>query len=324
VESNISTGFYHWKSTLSLDTSESTYLQNLQTSKLYLRYFDVEWAPYEKAALPISIISIDTSGIRDLEIIPTVFITNKTMRNLPSEDCPDLVQNIVLKINSLTKELSNQKISEIQIDCDWTRSSKDTYFNFLNLLKSELATQGITLSTTLRLHQYRDRESTGIPPVDRVMLMFYNMGEVNDYKETNSILNLPAALHYLNTDEAYPLPLDMALPLFKWGCIFRDQNLIHLSNDLSEKELRDTSRFIKMENDYFRVIKSTYLKGYFLYSGDEIRLESVSYNLLEQSVDLLQKVKNANDFSIVFYHLDICNINQFSPKQLNELLLKLE
>jgi len=106
------------------------------------------------------------------------------------------------------------------------------------------------------------------------MLMYYNMGEVRAWEESNSILNLEAAEPYLN-GKAYPLPLDLALPLFRWGVVFREGKMIRLINNLSAEALADRTRFFPMTPDRYEVQKGTFLQGHYLYQGDFIRLEAV-------------------------------------------------
>ena len=321
-EHSISPAFYHWKQELSLLREESNYLRELECTKLYVRYFDVTWDNETKTAVPASIVEMDTVGLNGFEIIPVVYVTNEVMIALPESGIASLADNILKKIQSLSAPLPAPGISEIQIDCDWTGTSRESYFKLLKALKVVLESQNIRLSTTLRLHQYHDPQTTGVPPVDRVMLMFYNMGEVNDYLETNSIVNLDAAANYLDTPRAYPLPMDLALPIFQWGCIFREGKLVHLSNNLESTSLNDPQRFVKTGEKHFTVLKSTYLQGYFLYKADEIRLESVSYDRLMEAVGLLKKVRNTESLTVSFYHLDTFNLNRFPAEQLEKILLK--
>ena len=91
-------------------------------------------------------------------------------------------KNNPVNVNDLAKKTfdfiaqinSKNKIScqEIQIDCDWTKSTKDKYFYLLKKIK-ELSKKEI--SCTLRLYPYKYPEIMGVPPVDKAMLMCYNL-----------------------------------------------------------------------------------------------------------------------------------------------------
>ncbi len=48
---------------------------------------------------------------------------------------------------------------------------------------------GLPLSSTIRLHQIKYRERTGVPPVERGMLMFYNMGQFSADPEARAIFD---------------------------------------------------------------------------------------------------------------------------------------
>ncbi|MBK7871568.1 MAG: hypothetical protein IPJ74_13290 [Saprospiraceae bacterium] len=197
------------------------------------------------------------------------------------------------------------------------------FFQFIENFKAKNA--GIQLSATIRLHQIRDYKNTGVPPVDRGMLMFYNTGNVENWSEENSILNIEIAQNYLPTSnfsvgvlryqlptsKVYQMPLDIALPIFAWGVLFRDGRMIRLINNLRAAQLTDTTRFQKMTNNRFEVTKSTYLEGYYLYQGDQIRTETIDTTLLHKAADLIKsKLKNHN-LTVAFYHLDTATIKYF-------------
>ena len=222
-------------------------------------------------------------------------------------------------INQLISKFSNHKIKEIQFDCDWTQKSKVKYFDFLQDIKTQLQGSSILLSSTIRLHQIKYFEETGVPPVDRGALMFYNMGNLEDITAENSILDLSIAKEYLNNFEKYPLALDVALPVFSWGVLIREGKMIKLINNLQSFDLKDESRFSKIDKTHFEVIKSTYLQGYYLYKEDEIRLEKASIEQLQESADLLSSVIGDSDLTVIFYHLDSIVINNYPNEALEDI-----
>lgn len=259
-----------------------------------------------------------------LEIVPTVFITNRTLVHLPKEKLPDLAKKIAQKLLGQLEGLPNVVLKEIQFDCDWSKRTQQKYFTLLKLLRKELQSIDIRLSATIRLHQIKYAAETGIPPVERGMLMYYNMGKVQEIATGNSILDNQIGQQYLANLKQYPLPLDLALPLFKWGVLFRDNKMMKLLNQLEEAAIADPERFRKVDENHWQVIKSTYLDGVYLYENDEIRIEKVAFNELNAAADLLQKqLKNA-DRSIVFYHLDSMVLKDFKVKALHQILSKFD
>ncbi len=91
---------------------------------------------------------------------------------------------LMLWINQINKSVSI-KCRALQIDCDWTTKTAPKYFYFLQQIREKLDAHedGGTfaslamLSATIRLHQVKYPEKSGMPPVDKGVLMFYNMGE---------------------------------------------------------------------------------------------------------------------------------------------------
>jgi hypothetical protein len=95
----------------------------------------------------------------DTSIIPVVYITNHTFHHFRKEDAESLAQKVFSKIDSIAKE-NSISYNEIQIDCDWSDSTRELYFSFLGKMKS---ISQKTISTTIRLHQVKYFERTGIP-----------------------------------------------------------------------------------------------------------------------------------------------------------------
>ena len=302
--------FYFWQTRLDLSADEKTYLDNLGSQRIYLRFFDVDWDGQQ--AIPLAILEASDTLPAHLGIVPTVFITNRTMVAATDVQVEKLVEQMAHKIEQMCQALfPKNKALEIQIDCDWSGKSKANYFQLLTLLRAHFRSINIPISSTLRLHQVKYYRETGVPPVDRVTLMYYNMGDVDQPEETNSILNLEVAQQYHENFANYPLPMDLALPLFSWGVVFRDDRLVKLINGLQAPMLADTTRFYKIAEKEFRLRKSTYLDGYYLYEQDRIRLEGVDRELLENAAAAIGKQFREPPANILFYHLDSSIVNQF-------------
>jgi len=291
--------FYHWKTNFSLSTLENIYLDSLNIQKLYVKFFDVDWDANRQQAVPSAELIWQVEEWEILAIVPTVFITNRTLINTGEEKIPDLANKISRKI----KELAAAKnFEELQIDCDWTKSTRGKYFQLLEELKKIYPNR--QLSATIRLHQVKFQEETGIPPVDRGMLMYYNIGSISDWESENSIYEAELAAEYLSRLKKYPLQLDIVLPIFHWGLIFRDSELFKIVNKLAEEDLTEEIRFKKIVDNRYEVIKSTYLEGHYLYEGDQIRLEKINKEQLYTANQQLIKSLSAHNRTIAFYHLD--------------------
>lgn len=314
-KNEITPAFYHWQTNFSLTQSEKDYLQKLSVKKLYVKFFDIDWNGKIKEPLPVAEVLIDSADLRNIEIIPTIFITNRSLKNYPLEKMELLGKNILEKIFSIKKEMK-----EIQIDCDWSETTREKYFRLLRFLKKEIQKKNIQLSVTIRLHQIKYFKRTGVPPVDRGMLMFYNVDDVKDYKTKNSILDLNVAKQYFFNFENYPLELDVALPIFSWGVLYRSGGMIKLINNLRVEDMDDDTFFLQTDERHFEIVESTYLHGKYLYEGDIIRLETVPLETLKISSELLKsKIENAN-LTLSFYHLDTTTIKHYPYGNLEKII----
>ncbi len=176
--------------------------------------------------------------------------------------------------------------SEIQIDCDWTAETRARYFAFLKALKARLP--GKELSVTVRLYPYKYRKKLGVPPADRGMLMAYNLSPVNSEATTNSILDVAELKKYLG-GKKYPLPLDVALPTFRWSAWQRDGTLQGLLHNLAPEKL-DTAYVRRMDAPgvQYRVTRDTAIGTDYLRTGDVLRDERVSPETLKAAASLLR------------------------------------
>lgn len=306
----ISPSFYHWQSSLDITSSEYALLDSLAVDRLYLRLFDLDVQGPGKEVIPLAALQFDTLLPQAYSIIPTIFITNRSFADMSADALPDLVEKVARKIRQQLAALEKNEIAELQFDCDWTKSTQSIYFRFLELVKQEFSEQKI--SATIRLHQVKYAEQTGVPPVDRGMLMFYNMGDVDQLETHNSIFDWSLAEPYIGPLPDYPLALDLALPIFSWGVLFRDGRLTRLINNLREEHLQDTSRFKIIEEAWVELRESTYLQGHYLYAGDRLRLEAVTPEELAFAAKQLSGKINNPDITLAYYHLDSTTLKYFS------------
>ena len=318
---NIAPAFYHWQTHLQLTPDEGRLLDSLKVKKIFVKFFDVDINENNKP-VATAIVEINTNLISGIKIIPTVFITNRTFENISNSEIEALAGHVFSKIKSLFPDSPKLTPVEYQFDCDWTQTTRDNYFYFLQKFKTLVANAAAGhrtlpgISATVRLHQLKYPDQTGIPPVDKGMLMFYNMGD------------LFVAEPYF-TNHQYPIPLDLALPIYKWGVIFRNDELVYLINDLGERQMKDTTRFFKINENRYEVKRSTYLAGYYLYDGDLVRLEGVDAVMLEKAgrmlADKLAEFSKINkqvqsERLISFYHLDTTTLVSFQYEDFKKIL----
>ena len=311
--------FYHWQTHFDLSHSEKQYLDRLAIERLYVKFFDIDWDFNRKEAVPLATIELPATHVYH-EIVPTIFITNRTFTQIPPQQITNLAQKTVQKISRIGAPLN---IKEIQIDCDWTAQTKDAYFSFLKKLRSLLGPKKWNLSATIRLHQLKYAKNTGIPPIDAGVLMIYNVDDLDQWNTTNSILSVSVAASYFVPFKTYPLHLDVALPIFEWGAIYRQDRLIKLINNLNTDDLADTTRYHKIAKNRFQIRKSHYIKGYYLYKDDFIRTESVPIDTLSALAAKLSPYLSSDSLAVVFYHLDTTTIKNYPYERLQHLVQEL-
>src|SRR5262245_14330019 len=73
--------FYYWKTEFGLDGNERKRLSELEIQKLYIRFFDVDInTNYDP--IPVAKVFFDSLPPANIEIVPVVFITNKTITQI--------------------------------------------------------------------------------------------------------------------------------------------------------------------------------------------------------------------------------------------------
>jgi hypothetical protein len=304
--------FYYWQTTFRLSSGQRDLLDSLACRRLYVKFLDIGIQPETGTVGPLSLLDMaDTAGIAGKTIIPCVFITNNVFGQNSPARTDWLAVRTIEALNSVGRQFAPDGFhpTEVQFDCDWTASTRAPYFAYLQAVRAQLG-PGVRISATIRLHQYKQPDRTGVPPVDRGMLMFYNTGDIDDPVDSNSIFQPRQALKFLRGAPArYPLPLDVVLPVFSWGLVYRDDALWKIIPGLHEKALRDTALFVP--GAQYAVKKGTFLSGHFLRPGDMIRLESVSPALLDQAAGLAAGTSLAPDAVVGFYHLDTAMVGRY-------------
>nr|WP_294931816.1 hypothetical protein [uncultured Flavobacterium sp.] len=296
--------FYYWKTIFKLSETEKEILRENDVRKIYIRYFDIDLHPKDTNPIPLTPIHF-REMMTDFDVVPVIYIKNKVMLK-PNLDIENLAQKTIKLINEIN---SKNKIEskEIQIDCDWTLSSKDNYLQFIALFK-KLSKKKI--SATIRLHQIKYFKKTKIPNVDSGVLMYYNMGVVAS-DSLNSIYDQKIAERYLKSLKKYPLHLDFALPIYSWAVHIRNQKVIGLRSKLSISELKKDENFEQINSLFFKVKHSNYKNGVFYEGNDLLKIEAIS------SEDLIEMGEDLNENSpqkpneIIFYDLDEFNINNY-------------
>ena len=265
---------YCWKTQVQFSAEEADFVKNNRIERLYIRYCDVGLR--DNAPVPIAPVDIDTLSVQGKTVIPVIYLKNEIFNPELTEGNSTYISTLAHKLGDYIEQINRYyrlRVSEVQFDCDWSLSTKQAYFSMLEAFKKEYPYQ---LSATIRLHQVKYREETGVPPVDYGVLMYYNMGRISA-TGANSIYDRSTALRYLGKLREYPLPLDIALPMFAWGVHSADGQVLNLVGGLTHAEAQAISTLVRIDaSDIYKVAEQTYYKGRVWQAGDLIKIEEVS------------------------------------------------
>lgn len=343
-------GFYYWKTTLNFDKQDKKMADSLGVKKFYLRYFDVDWSPTRNMSVPLGELQTSGSGswvwqeenicLADYQVIPVVYITHRVFEK--EKQVEQLAEKIAKKIKEHSGNLAHRMIydafsrfeqadvkqetkyrledtlkqqflnqmTEIQIDYDWTNSTQKQYFRFLEAIKQHFPNK--LISCTIRLHQFRDKKQAGIPPVEKGMLMCYNVAPPSDIQVKDAIFDIELAKGYLKSTE-YPLALDAALPLFSWGALFHENQFKGLAAGFSEMNAKNNSLFKNVGNARYQFTQDTVFADVYMREGDMIRVDEASMTDLQGLQSQLSKISAIEN--IAFFEWQTDKISSLELKQ---------
>lgn len=314
----VNTSFYYWKTIYKTDAAESAFRKRLHVNKLYVRIMDVDADGGTYQPVPISPITFNDKLPDSIGIVPVVFIVNDILKKATQPQLDDLAKKILVFVKGKAEQAGKSNYSELQIDCDWTLSTRDNYFYLLKKLHEQTEKQHQILSGTLRLHQLKNQKRNGIPPADKVMLMCYNMGNLRKYGHQNSILDVAELKKYANSNISnYHLPVDIALPLFSWAVAFRNKQYIGIPKQVSYQDLNNPIQFIKIQDNFYRA--KTDLPQFGLRVNDEVRWENSALPALQNTAKYLSGLITSDTINVAYYHLDAATIKAFTYDDLDKI-----
>lgn len=303
---------YYWKTILRMSDEDLKFIKSHGIGKMYVRFFDViEGTDFDgkRKALPEATLQFEETIPKDIEIVPVVFITVESLR----EGGKDLAVPLYTRVKAMCEANGIENLREIQLDCDWTVSTREIFYKVCAEVREMAHRDGIDVSATIRLHQLKSEA----PPVDRGVLMLYNTGNIYDEKEENSILSYENAEPYLRQSIKFDLPLSLALPTYQWGLLYRDGEFMCI---LHNEDFDDEDTFESMGNNRMRVIESSYTGDMWMLGGDEVRIEWPDMETIRRVKKLAMKqIKDPIEETII-YHLDATNLAKYTFDEMEEIL----
>ena len=308
---------YHWKTVFDLQEDEISFLTSHSVQKIYVRFFDVdvETSPMNSthSAIPIGTTAFKSPKPSNIEIVPTVFITVKSLVSTKKEGIDELATKIYTRVCNMVDYNDLGPIREIQLDCDWTNSTQNLFYSLCEKMVSLAHVDSILVSSTIRLHQLKKKS----PPVDQGVLMVYNTGALREAGTKNSILDYDDVKTYLSGNSIqYGLPLDFAFPTYGWGVMFRDGAY---NGILHKTDYSDETRYKKGKDGTFIVKKDHVLEGKALWKGDVIRMEYPTADEVKKVAELVISSVQDSTHSVILYHLDSNNLLKYSDDEISSI-----
>lgn len=299
-EYQVERSFYYWQNDSGYDIDFDK-VKKMEAKKIYFKIFEIDYSetvgnfPFSKNRPSLG----DKVAEDSLTIIPTIFIKNEIFQFNSEKDLDKLADNIVFLTDKFLKE-AQIGFNEIQIDCDWAKSTKDKYFYLLKQIKTKSKKK---ISCTLRLYPYAYPDIMGVPPVDKVTLMCYNLIKPLSEKSKNSILDTNELEKYLKNKKEYPLHTNIALPIFEWTQLYKNNRFAGLI-DINEESIAEFAK--KTEPMWYEITKDTVVNyDTYFRKGDQVKCETITMSDLNKAADLLKKhLKTNGEITITLFDLN--------------------
>lgn len=289
VEKKRMNSVYYWRTVFSLDTTEKAFLVKHKIERIYLKMFDVA-VEYNHAigkpeVVPIATMQFKSAIPTNVEVVPVAYITLDALRAMSGRES-EFASLLVERLKAMMSYNECGAMREIQLDCDWTKSTKKIYSMLCSSVKKMLEKEGVKLSVTIRLHQLKE-----VPPeADSGVLMLYNTGALKDATTKNSILDIEDVEPYLEKTD-YPLALDYAYPTFGWGVKFKE------------------NQFVAIVSDQDTIVSK----------GEQVRIERPSCKEIILVKKLVEKKLGKPEVGNILYHLDSKQLKNYTEDEINQI-----
>ncbi|PLW92127.1 MAG: hypothetical protein C0592_12450 [Marinilabiliales bacterium] len=340
-----------WKSTEGLNETDEEVLNSLSVSHTYIRYADVEWNPVYERHEPVKGVNAWNFDYMSANSTAVIFITNEVLVNLTYPKMKDLALKIAALYKDRHEEFAKRygnifgyyrntnpdldhetkraqadsittdwmkRNNKLLIDCDWSETTRDKYFALIKELKTEL--RDTEIQSTLRLWQYRDYKLAGIPPVERCLLMCYSTGDPKNPNTENAIVDFATIKKYI-THSRYQTDLDIALPVYSWGTLFRNGEFAGIISPLTLNYLEgNPSLFQQNDSTHFTILRDTVLGNTYYRYGDKLHFQGVNIEeLLEIARFIKSKLKPGEEDKISLFSYDPLYFNQIGHENIRKI-----
>ena len=150
---------YHWKTVFELDSAELDFLKKHDIGRVYVRMFDVvpeyDFLNSTTDVVPIATTKFVSPVPAGVEIVPVTYITIEALRAMEGRE-EEFATLMVERMLAMCSYNECGKINELQLDCDWTTATKESYDKedlraFFNKLRPMYKKRGRKLMYIYRL-----------------------------------------------------------------------------------------------------------------------------------------------------------------------------
>jgi hypothetical protein len=313
--------FYYWKTQWSASPAVLRNLEENRIGRLYMRFFDVDWDDASRKPLPVSPLTFHAPLPDRVEVVPVVYLVNAVFLKTEYRDVEALADNVWTKVLRMAEE-QHLSFNELQIDCDWSDSSRRNYFHFADLLARKLKAGRKIVSSTIRLHQVKYARRTGLPPVSRGMLMFYNFGRIEADSSRSSIFNEADASLYASYIAKYPMELDLVLPAFSWIVHSREGNVLGLLENLAEGEVAAFDGFHRLSVNRYSATRSFFFRGRYFKNGDLLLMETTTPEITRAAAALARRGagRSKKYDTVALFDLDEKRLDSYGESEIESIL----
>ena len=284
---------YYWKTTFKIDSADQKFLDRHKIDRIYLRMFDIVSEYYRTDSIksvPHATTIFNSPIPENIEIVPVTYITVEGLRNMHGYET-EYAKLITSRIKAICNHNNCGKIKELQLDCDWTSTTKEIYESLCQHIQESLSKDSIALSITVRLHQLNETP----PPCDKGVLMLYNTGALKNFNTQNSILDIDNVEPYVKKyNGTYPIPLDFAYPTFGWGVKFANGEFQGIVSENATTEA----------------------------DNEKIRRERPKFKEIIKVKRLVEKHIGKPATANILYHLDQPQLENYTENEINKILAR--
>lgn len=262
------TGLYYWKTSLDWSDADTARLSDAGVDRVGLRLFD--WGERGEEG-PLAVRNAIPASV---DVEPVVYVTVAKLEAWTALHDPGAEAGLLLSHvdTALSAAWKGGVPRTYQLDADWTARTKTAWFAVAASFRELVHARKAQFEVTVRLHQYRDRTTQGIPPADRGVLMLYGAGD--------AVLD-PTLVHGYLTSSPYPLPLVPAFPVYSQARQYNGYGRLVALHRLGSDASLPLDALRSDGPDRYTVLKRASLGGRTLLAHDTLAVDRVTAGDLE-------------------------------------------